>query len=346
MPVIYEEALKKEIKDGNFSPVYIIYGEDSYLKKHYTDTIIDKVCGNDSFFNFQSFEREADMRNLYDAVNQLPMMADKKCVLLDDYDYERADKTAFENLCELLSDVPDTCVFILRFDAIEFGDKKNSKATKLIKCAEKSGGKAVCLGHRSAGQLSAMLIRGAKKRGVDLPHSVADYLIEISSGEITVLQNELDKLCTYSKDGTITKETVDKICSKTVEASVYDYVKYIIDHDILNALKLLDDMFFMRIEPIIILYNVSSAYVDMLRAFYANEKNVPNENISEDFEYNRRSFLIGKAKTNLKRFNFSSLKKSFDLIMKADTLLKSSGAEPKIILEEMTVSLALLTANG
>ena len=44
MAVIYEDALKGQIKSGVLSPVYIILGEDDFLKRMYVDKITTLIA--------------------------------------------------------------------------------------------------------------------------------------------------------------------------------------------------------------------------------------------------------------------------------------------------------------
>ena len=124
MPIVYEDVLKKDISNKKFAPVYLIFGDDSYLKNYYKDTLAKKASDGDPFFNMQKFEGETDLQEVFDAVNQFPMMADRKSVLLSDFDFEHSDKNDFEKLCALIADTNDTCVLILHFDSVIFDFKK------------------------------------------------------------------------------------------------------------------------------------------------------------------------------------------------------------------------------
>ena len=346
MALIYEDALAKEISADRLCGAYLIFGDDTYLKKYYADKISDKAYGGDPFFNLQKFDGNADLQEVYDAVKQYPMMADSKCVTLTDYDFEHASKSDFDKLCDLLCDNTDGCVFIVRFDSIEFDDKRNAKAKKLISSVEKGGGKAVKLDHRRGAVLVKMLTDGAKKRKCTMPDNVAKHLIETCGEDLSTLKNELDKLCSYANGSEITKETVDLVCIKSVESSVYDYVKQIFALDVSGALKQLDNMFFMHIEPMIILYTASATYVDMYRVFTALNAGKKISDVSSDFGYKNKAFVLDRAKTDLKKMNREKLLLSFEALMSADKKLKSFGLEPRTVLEQLTVKLIYIIVKG
>ena len=95
MAIIYEDALKAQLKAKKILPVYSITGDDGYLKQLYVNKIINTVTDKDDVFNFQRFGAECNLQDVYDSLSQLPIMADRKCALLCDYDIEHCSK---ENL--------------------------------------------------------------------------------------------------------------------------------------------------------------------------------------------------------------------------------------------------------
>ncbi len=346
MAVIFEDSLKKDISSGNFAPVYIIFGDDSYLKKHYRDSIAKKAFGGDEFFNLQRFSGDIELQDVFDAVNQFPIMADRKAVVLSDYDFEHASKNDFDKLCSLLTDCNDECVLILDFDSVEFDAKKSAKAKKLISSAEKGGGRCAEINHRSITALAKMLTDAASKRGCKFGDMAARYLIEISGNDLNTLRNELDKLCAYVGGGEIIKETVDLISVKSVDASVYDYVKQIFAGNISGALKSLDDMFFMRIDPMAILYTASSSYIDMFRMSAAEKSAINKSEVAADFAYKHKAFVLDRAAQNLRKFNNKKLSLSLEALTDADKALKSFGADERTLLEQLTVKLVYIIAKG
>ncbi len=347
MPTVYEDELRRDIAGGHFAPVYLIYGDDSYLKNHYKETLAKKASSGDPFFNLQKFEGDADLQEVFDAVNQFPMMAERKSVLLTDFDFEHAAKNDFDRIIELISDANDTCVLIMCFDVVNFDAKKGSKEKKLLSAVEKVGGKCAELNHRSITAIVKMLSDGAKKRGCNFSEIAIRHLVDIAGNDLSTLKNELDKLCAYVGSGDISKETVEQIAVKSVDASVYDYVKQIISGDISKALTQLDDMFFMRIEPMIILSVMASSFVDIYRAHTASLAGAKKSDIAADFKYPKNKlFLIDRAVQNLKKFDSAKLRLCLEAISNADKSLKSYGTEPRTALEQLTVKLVYITAKG
>ena len=345
MAIVFEEALKKAIKTGDKN-LFVLFGEDGYLKSVYVEKLSKAVTTPDDVFNYQRFEADSPLQEVYDAVQQFPMMNDKKVVILRDFDYLSANSDDYNKLIDLLSDVPETAVLILWFDALEFEIKKNSKFDKIVKAVEKANGLVVNLTHKRGAELEKMLNDGALKRGCKMENGAAKLLIENAGDDLNTLRQELEKLCAYAKGEIITKAVVEKVSIKTVETDIYALANKILKCELESAYKILDDLFFMRVEPIIILSTISAVYVDMYRVLTARNKNVNIAKIAEDFNYGNRTFVLENAGYNLKKFDFNKLYLSFKALTKADAALKSFSGDERVVLEKLVVELSYIAIKG
>lgn len=344
MAIVFEEALKKNIADPR--GVYLLFGEDGFLKKTYADKIAKKIAEPDDIFNYSKFTADCDLQDVYDSVMQIPFMGDKKYIEFCDFDFEHCSKSDFDKLCDLITEAPDSAVLVIRFDSIEVDSKKSSKFKKIAASVDKAGGLSVSLDHRKMPELIKMLTDGAAKRGKKMDATAARYLIETAGDDINTLKNELDKLCSFTGVEPITKETVERVSVKTVEASVYNLSRFILSMDTSSALACLDELFFMRIEPMIILSTISSVYVDMFRIYSAKEQGMGTKDIISKFNYKGREFTLEKAAGNLKKFDFKRLNLSLKALAAADKSLKSFGADNRIILEQLIIRLIYIIAKG
>lgn len=347
MAILYEDALKKDISSKKLANTYLLFGDDSFLKKNYFDKLSKMAFDGDEFFNLQKFEGNCDLQDVYNAVEQFPMMADSKCVCLTDYDYEKADKTDFERLCSLLESSHDECVLIVRFDSLEFDAMRNSKAKFIVSSVEKSGGKVIRLDHKKPAELVKVLTDGATKRGSKMDSNTARYMIETCGSDLNTLKNELDKLCFYKKGGVIDKATVDLVAVKSVEESVFDLTREIFAGNPSSALDMLDCLLFMRIEPMVILYTVSSSYVDLYRVKSAKKVGKNITAVAEQFGYPKnRTFVLERCLQTLDKFDDHKLHLSLKALSNADLALKSTGSEPRTVLEQLIVRLIYIIVKG
>lgn len=345
MPLISEQILKSEVKKAQKN-IYILFGDDGYLKKFYSDKITDMYVEKDDVFNFQSFSSDCDLQEVYDAVLQFPVMSNKKVVVLTDYDFEKCKKSDYDKLLTIITEVPDSCIFILLYDALTIVAKKNTKLSKLMTSAEKNNGVTAQLDHRTVPELAKMLENGAKKRGCILNSATAKYLVETVGEDINTLKNELSKLCAFVGNGEITKQTVDAVSVKTVESSVYTLSKQIIEYNITGALKTLDELFYLKVEPIVILSTISGFYVDMYRAFIGKERGMNSSEIAKEFGYFGREFVIKNAMYDMRKFDDRRFELSFNSLREADKSLKSFSGNDRTVLEQLVVKLGFIALKG
>ena len=343
-----DKTLKSSIKSGSILPVYLIAGDDLYLKKQALDTIIKATVEPDDDINLIRFEYGAPLQQVYDELNGFPLMADRKCVVLSEFDIDDAGKNELENLCQLAKEPYDTSVFVIYFGNTDFEYKKSAKAKQLVAAVEASGGAVVILDHKSTSELVRMMTASAKKKNCNLSPRDATYIVETCSSDITVLSHELTKLCAFVKEGDITREIIDRVCVKSVDASVYDLSVKVIAGDTSGAMKLLDELYYMNVDTTIIFHNISSAYVDMYRAFMAKaEGKLPNEELAAELGMpaNRR-FLLGKAAGNLRKFDRKKLELSLDAIITAERELKSYSSSSRTAVEKLIVRLVYIMKTG
>lgn len=343
---INEKALKSHLSSGALTSVYLLFGNDNFLKKQMTDRII-KATEADDGFNLLRYEYGCNLEEVYEELSSFPIMADKKCIILSDFEVDLALKDDFEKLIELASQKYETAVFIINFIAIEPDVKKSERFKKLMSAVESAGGVVAEINRRTREEMIGQLVSSAKKAGVTLTPGVSAYLVDSCSTDVNILLNELSKLCAFVGSGNeITKEVIDKVSVKTVEASVFDISDKVIAGDAQGALRLLDELFFSRVSPDIIFYQIASGFTDMYRTLEAKHKGVSAEQVALDFKMGNKSFLIKKASRNLKNIDEKTLRVCFQILIDTDRQLKSFSADAKIILEQLILKLIYAIKTG
>ena len=344
---VNEKNLKSGLKSGMLVPVYLIYGNDNFLKKQAVDLIIKASVSDDDSFNLIKYEYGCNLQEVYDDLSSFPIMADKKCVILSDFDIDDASSQDFENLLELSSERYETSVLVLNYVAITPDIKKSQRAQKLLKAVEDAGGIVAEINHRTREEMISQMVSSAKKQEITLSSSTAAYLIDNCSTDVSTLLNELSKLCAYvGKGNEITKETINDVSVKTVEASVFEISEKIIEGDAGKSLKLLDELYFSNIDSNVIFFQIASGFVNMYRAFAASKRGVSYEKAGEDFKMGNKAFLIRKAAAGLRRMNEKTLRACLSILIDADRQLKSPSANQKIIIEKLVLSLIYAVKTG
>lgn len=104
-----------------------------------------------------------------------------------------------------------------------------------------------------------------QKRGAAISSENARYLISVSGSDIKTLLNETEKLSAYANGGEITKQLIDKLAVRCLQAKVFDLSKAVVRGDYEKAYSVLDSLFAAKEEPVSVLAVISNCFVDMYR---------------------------------------------------------------------------------
>ena len=78
------KVINEDIKKGEFKSVYLLYGEEEYLKKQYKDRLKKAVAGDDTM-NYSYFDGEsANVKDILDVCETLPFFSDRRLVVMED----------------------------------------------------------------------------------------------------------------------------------------------------------------------------------------------------------------------------------------------------------------------
>lgn len=341
MAKIGEAQLRQQIKSKEFLNAYLIYGEESYLKEFYVNQLKEKIVDKTfESFNFHFFDsKDTSLDDILKDAQMLPMMSEYNFVLVRDYPVEK-NQSDVKMIEEYLSDAPDTTVIVFWYDALE-PDAKKAGFKNVLKAFDKAGA-CVNLEKRSESEVAKLLVNGAKKRGAVLDLNNAKYLISISGNDMKNLLNELDKLALFVNGGEITKEIIDNMATKCLQARIYDLSKFVVSGNFDKAYSVLDTLFSMKEEPIVILSVISSVYVDMYRVKCAKTAGYSYDDVAKHYNYKNREFALRNATRDCANLSEAQLRDSLDVISNVDIKLKSTAVDKKLLIEELIVKLVLI----
>lgn len=343
-----EETLKKQIKSGDFSRLYIIYGNEDYLKQYYANLICEKTVDKDfADFNLKKLDgKDTTPDEIYDCISSFPMMGSYTCTLVRDFPLNEyiGERSKVDSEIQLvLSDIPESSVLVFWMDTIEV-DEKNTKWSKVLKIIDEIG---VCakINTRTRSALEKLLISSAAKKDCILSKECASYIVNLVGDDMATLQNELNKVCAYVGSGEITKKDIDNTVIVSVEAKIFQLSRMICRGDADSAYENLQNLLKLREEPVVILGVLSKSFVDMYRVKAAKEAGVPYSKLGDIFPgnvYKNKMFTLDNAANDGSRYSMPQLKTALEILSDADRRLKSTGENSKTVLEEVILRLLRL----
>ncbi len=345
MPQITESELKKQISSGDFARLYFFYGDEKYLIKHYT-SLLTKKAVDPAFvdFNFHQYDgKEADFDEISQAAEALPMMSERTLILIKDLTVDSLNSDLTDKFLKLISDIPDTTVILISNPSADV-NMKSAKGKKLLAEIDKVGC-SVSFEHAGLNQLIKLIEKGAASRNCKISQSDARYLLTLIGDDMTVIINELDKICAYKKEGEIGREHIDAVVVKTVQARVFDLAKALTTGNCDLAMDILDTLISMKEEPINILGALITPYVDMYRAKVYVSGGMRAEDAGKDFNYRNKEFRLTNGARTASKYSITQLRTFLDVLDDADRLLKSTSVSGRLILEQ-TITKLFLVSNG
>lgn len=342
-----ESAIKKHIKDGKLSSLYFVYGDESYLASFYANSLASSITDTSGMsFNYYYFDAETvNFDSVYEAAETLPVMSDRVCVFIKDFPFLKTPSDEMKMYTEYFEKIPDTTTIIFLMANNQVDVKQNQKWKTVLDTFNKNG-IIFCLSKRTDSQVADLLVRSAGKRNASISRETAEYFISIVGNEMTVLLNEFDKLCAFSSGKEISREMIDEISIKSVEASVFDLTAAINTGKNDRAFEILSELIKNKTEPTLIIGTLAFGYVDIYRAKIASQNRMSNRDIADAFgSYKGKTFRLDKASSFTRNLTTEQIKELISAISQADIQIKSFSKDNNIILEELLAKL-LYIAGG
>lgn len=327
----------KFIKTQELQCVYMLFGEEKYFLKD-SQARLEKLVpvNKKETFNFIEFSDSSTVDDIADAAYAMPFMAEKKLVIVKDFNVETKSSNEIKKLNELLSDLNPSTVLIFSYPTLIF--KQTAKWKELIKNIN-TGGVVAKFEVLESQQLSKFIQKLAKNNGYSISKYNCDKIIEYVGNDMNNIKNEVNKLCSLSSNEEITTEIIENSVVKNLETTVFILVKSIISSNYANAYQQLDLLFANKEEPVAILARIIDDFIDLYRVKAAVEAKKPATTPAEYANYKGKEFRLRNSAKYLHNFSNEKLVKCLDLLMESDLLLKSSQVSGRIVIEELIAKL-------
>ncbi len=329
MELIKEDIFRKELKKG-LKGGYLFFGDEDYMKGFDLKSAREAVCPDETFAIFNDIRLDAltySASALLDALIPPPMMTEQKIVTVSGLNIEALRQSELDDLFEALGELSkyDYNVLIISVPAgqIEEGNLPKRPSAVLTKLGEYL--KPVYFEPVSGARLTSWVSKHFEHNGVYAPIEVCEQLIKHSGRSMFVLSEETEKLAYYvlwNGRSEITAEDVKNVSVAEISADTFALANAIVGGRQEDAMKALSVMKFHRVDPIIILSEVSRVVCDLLSVKALKEQGMPQGEIAQALkmnEYKAKIYISGVAGQPMKK-----LKHAVELCSEADLALKLS----------------------
>lgn len=329
----------KELKGS-----YIFYGIDERLIMEEVNSIIKSALADDfRELNLVRFDGStlASFDDVINACQTLPFMSEKKVVLvsranfLEDSKSEHsraADEKQFKRLQEYIDKVPGHCILILYFVFKSKRDKGSDRIKKIEKKAQ-----TVKVEKATGARLESKVSELFKARGKDIGRiELKAFIDKMQDNSLTVINNEVEKLCCYAMDRDITRADINYIFTETSDEDIFDLINPLSQRKTKEALKTLDELLFKGSKVTYILNMVERHFSLLFKVKLCQESGRSSDYISKEFRL--FGYRLEMTLNQCKRYTGKQLKKILELCLEAERKIKTSPVDDKTELELLLIN--------
>ncbi len=321
------QRINEDIKQQNFKQIYLLYGEERYLRRQYMNRLKTAMCNADDSMNNHYYEgKDFSVGEIIDLAETLPFLAERRVIFISN---SGLFKSGGEQMAEYLSAPNETTYFV-------FTESEVDKRSKLFKTVQ-SQGCAVEFAVQNEQTLMRWIAGLLKNEGKRITESTVQLLLTKTGTDMENIQMELEKLISYCMDrDVITNEDVEAICTTRISNHIFDMINAIADKQTKTALELYYDLLALKEPPMRILFLIARQCNILLQVKEMKNKGYDNKAIASAVGV--PPFVAGKYVTQAGRFKSAQLKEAVKQCVEAEEAVKTGRMNDMMSVELLIVS--------
>lgn len=306
------KSLNEDLKTGQFKQIYLLYGEESYLKKQYKDRFVKAMLPEGDTFNYSYYEgKGVNPKEIIDLAETMPFFAERRLIVLENTGFL---KNACPDLADYVKQMPETTNMI-------FVEEELDKRGKLYK-AIKDKGRIVELTRQDERTLMRWILGMAKKEGKQMTESAVAYFLSKVGNDMENIQKELEKLFCYAINHTeVTIKEIDEICTTQISNHIFDMVDAVASKQQRKALDYYYDLLALKEPPMRILFLLTRQFRILMQIKELEKEGLPPKEMAA--KVGIMPFLVGKYRAQAKPFSTKELREILEAGVTAEEDVKT-----------------------
>lgn len=315
------QTLNQDIRAHAFKPVYLLFGEETFLKNSYKKRLQEAIVGDDAM-NFSRFEgKGTDTDELIRLADTMPFFAERRLILVEDSGFF---KNATEALVQYLPSMPETTCLMF----VESEVDKRSKLYKKVKAL----GYAAEMERQDAAQLGRWALSLLSKEGKRITGHTMELFLSMAGDDMENIRMELEKLISYTwgRD-VITDEDVEAVCTVRVSNRIFEMVSAIVNRQTRRAVELYEDLLTLKEPPMRILFLIARQFNQLLQVKELSERGLDRKTIASRLKM--QPFVVGKVIPQTRRFSREQVLSYVNLCVEAEEAVKTGRLSDRLAVE-------------
>ena len=306
------KSLNEDIKSGNLKQVYLLFGEESYLKKQYKNKLSRAILPEDDTVNYAYYEGKGiRAEELIDLAETLPFFAERRLIVVENSGFF---KNASPELADYMKSLPETVCFV-------FVENEVDKRGKMYKTV-KAKGRVTELSRQDEKTLLYWIAANVKKEGKKMREADAKFLLSKVGTDMENISKELEKLFSYTLgQEEITVQDMNDICTTQITNKIFDMIEAVAAKRQKKALDYYYDLLALKEPPMRILYLLSRQFKLLLHVKDLSKKGYDRAGIARDAGLH--PFVAGKYVEQCKAFRSRELRDIMEEAARTEDLVKT-----------------------
>ncbi|CEG27934.1 DNA polymerase III subunit delta [Bacillus sp. B-jedd] len=331
--------LWKQIKNKQFSPVYLLYGTESFLMKETGQLLLENVLGDERDFNFSTYDmEETPIESALEDAETFPFMGDNKVIFIQNPVFLTAEKQkdkVIHNLARLESYLKEPAPYsiVVFFAPYEKLDERKKVTKELKRRANVAEMKKL-----NDAELKSWVDGHAKQRGIELDREAVDMVVALAGSNLFMLSNELDKLALFAgPGGRIDVQTAERLIPKSLEQNIFSLTDKVVQRRPAEALRIYYDLLKQNEEPIKILALLAGQFRLIYQIKELSRKGYGQQQIAGIVKVH--PYRVKMAAGLASKFSDGELANLIGQIAEADYQMKTGGADKSLLVEMFLMKL-------
>lgn len=319
--------INEDIKRGNLRQIYLLYGEERYLRRQYREKLRKALCEEGDTMNTHFYEgKDLAIGEIVDLAETLPFFADRRVIFITD---SGLFKSGGEKMAEYLANPSETTFFV-------FTESEVDKRSKLYKTVQSRGYTAE-FAVQDENTLKRWVAGILAKEGMRIAENTVALFLSKTGTDMENIQMELEKLACYCMGrDVVTAQDVEAVCTVRVGNHIFDMINAIAAGEQRQALELYYDLLALKEPPMRILFLIAKQCNMLLQVRELRSKGFDNRAISSKIGV--PPFVAGKYVAQSAKFKAATLRRAVETCVEAEENIKTGRMNDKMSVEILILS--------
>ncbi len=316
------EQLLQDLKQETYKNVYLLCGEEAYLRNQYKKRLRDALVMDGDTMNYSYYEgKDINPRAVIDMAETLPFFADRRVLMVENSGFF---KNKCEELADYMSSIPESTCFI-------FVETEIDKRNRFYKEVKKYG-RVVEFGTQKEETLIKWILGILKKEGKNVTKETLQAFLVKTGSDMQMIKNELDKLVAYT-DGrdVITTEDVEAVCITQTTNKIFEMVNAIAEGNQKKALELYEDLLSLKEPPMRILFLIARQFNQLYQVKLLGKEGLPSSEIAK--QAGIVPFAVKKYQAQAKSFTEEELRTAVEECVASEEAVKTGAMNDRLSVE-------------